>query len=185
MVKFTSKQQAENTDFRKIQKKMKGRGLMSKTCAFYASDYHFEMISLPYIENRLRRDKKVFILTENNLEKTMKTLVQHINLSDKKKENILNLKWDNNNEEKLETIKENIEKGEDVVIFVKGKLKYIEKANKDIEKIDKKRGNIKIIDCYNIEEVGKTMDNIVDKYEKVLSTTGEKVIENKEKSGKI
>ena len=74
---------------------------MSKTCAFYASDYHFEMISLPYIENRLRRDKKVFILTENNLEKTMKTLVEHINLSDKKKENILNLKWDNNNEEKI------------------------------------------------------------------------------------
>ena len=23
-----------------------------KTCAFYASDYHFEMISLPYIEKR-------------------------------------------------------------------------------------------------------------------------------------
>ena len=29
-----------------------------KTCAFYASDYHFEMISLPFIEKILKRIKK-------------------------------------------------------------------------------------------------------------------------------
>ena len=102
-----------------------------KTCAFYVSDYHFEMISLPYIENKLRADKKVFILTENSLQNTIKTLIEHINLSDKKKENILNLDWNNNDEEKYKNIKENIKNGEDVVIFVKGKTKYIEEANKN------------------------------------------------------
>ena len=37
-----------------------------KICAFYASDYHFEMISLPYINKQIEEDKQVIILTENN-----------------------------------------------------------------------------------------------------------------------
>lgn len=153
-----------------------------KICAFYASDYHFEMISLPYIENKLRADKKVFILTENSLQKTMKTLIEHINLSENKKENILNLDWNNNDKEKYKDIEEDIKKGEDVVIFIKGKTKYIEKANKNIEEIDAKKGNLKIIDCYNIEEISDEMDNVVKKYTKILNTSGEKVLEKQAKS---
>lgn len=148
-----------------------------KTCAFYASDYHFEMISLPYIENKLRADKKVFILTENSLQNTIKTLVEHINLSDKKKENILNLDWNNNDEEKYKNIKEDIKNGEDVVIFVKGKTKYIEEANKNIEKINDKNKNIKIIDCYNIDEIAHNMQEIENNYAKILNTSGEKILE--------
>mgnify|MGYP000216734029 FL=1 len=148
-----------------------------KTCAFYASDYHFEMISLPYIENKLRADKKVFILTENSLQNTIKTLVEHINLSDKKKENILNLDWNNNDEEKYKNIKEDIKNGEDVVIFVKGKTKYIEEANKNIEKINDKNKNIKIIDCYNVDEIAHNMQEIENNYAKILNTSGEKILE--------
>ena len=148
-----------------------------KTCAFYASDYHFEMISLPYIENKLRADKKVFILTENSLQNTIKTLVEHINLSDKKKENILNLDWNNNDEEKYKNIKEDIKNGEDVVIFVKGKTKYIEEANKNIEKINNKNKNIKIIDCYNVDEIAHNMQEIENNYAKILNTSGEKILE--------
>ena len=148
-----------------------------KTCAFYASDYHFEMISLPYIENKLRADKKVFILTENSLQNTIKTLIEHINLSDKKKENILNLDWNNNDKEKYKNIKEDIKNGEDVVIFVKGKTKYIEEANKNIEKINDKNKNIKIIDCYNIDEIAHNMQEIENNYAKILNTSGEKILE--------
>ena len=148
-----------------------------KTCAFYASDYHFEMISLPYIENKLRADKKVFILTENSLQNTIKTLVEHINLSDKKKENILNLDWNNNDEEKYKNIKEDIKNGEDVVIFVKGKTKYIEEENKNIEKINDKNKNIKIIDCYNVDEIAHNMQEIENNYAKILNTSGEKILE--------
>ena len=45
-----------------------------KTCAFYASDYHFEMISLPFIEKNIEENKEIIILTENNLEDTIKTV---------------------------------------------------------------------------------------------------------------
>ena len=59
-----------------------------KTCAFYASDYHFEMITLPYIEKKLEENKKIIVLTENNLEDTMKTLISKVNLKQEKKNNI-------------------------------------------------------------------------------------------------
>ena len=34
-----------------------------KICAFYASDYHFEMISLPYINKQIEENKQVIVLT--------------------------------------------------------------------------------------------------------------------------
>ena len=55
-----------------------------KTCAFYASDYHFEMISLPFIEKNIEENKEIIILTENNLEDTIKTLMKNINFNKNK-----------------------------------------------------------------------------------------------------
>ena len=56
----------------------KNQKTKEKTCAFYASDYHFEMISLPYINKKLDESKEVIVLTENNLKETIKTLGVHI-----------------------------------------------------------------------------------------------------------
>ena len=63
----------------------KNQKTKEKTCAFYASDYHFEMISLPYINEKLDENKEVIILTENNLRETIKTLISKINLNKEKK----------------------------------------------------------------------------------------------------
>ena len=52
----------------------KNQKTKEKTCAFYASDYHFEMISLPYINKKLDESKEVIVLTENNLKETIKKL---------------------------------------------------------------------------------------------------------------
>ena len=60
-----------------------------KMCEFYVSDYHFEMISLPYIVKNLESKRKVIILTENNLEKSIKTLVSKMILKEEKKNEIL------------------------------------------------------------------------------------------------
>lgn len=57
---------------------------MKKICAFYASDYHFEMISLPYIEENLEKRKEIIILTENDLQDTIKTLISNINIEEKR-----------------------------------------------------------------------------------------------------
>ena len=70
----------------------KNQETKEKICTFFASDYHFEMISLPYIDKNLEEDKEIIILTENNLEETINTLVSKTNLKDDKKKKILRLR---------------------------------------------------------------------------------------------
>ena len=148
-----------------------------KICAFYASDYHFEMISLPYIDRRMENNDEIVILTENDLEKTMNTLLAKINLKEDKKKKILRLNWKNNDLEKFKMIKEKVKKEQDIIIFIKGKENYIHNVNQNIEKWIPKEKNIKIIDCYDIGEVGENLNEVMGKYKKVLQTTGEKEIE--------
>ncbi len=148
-----------------------------KTCAFYASDYHFEMITLPYIEKKLEEHKEVVVLTENNLEDTMKTLMSRINLNEEKKNNIYKINWKNDDLNKFKQIKNDMETNKELIIFIKGKENYIKNINENIEKWISQNNKVKIIDCYDVEEVGKHFTEIVSQYENVLSTTGEKKIE--------
>ena len=105
-----------------------------KDCAFYASDYHFEMISLPYISKSIDENKEVIILTENNLENTVNTLISKMNLKELKKDKILNLDWKNNDLKKFKEISKRSKEDTNMVIFIKGKQNYIENINKNIEK---------------------------------------------------
>ena len=148
-----------------------------KTCAFFASDYHFEMISLPYIEKELEKNKKIIILTENDLENTIKNLISKINLNEEKKKKIFNLNWKNDDLNKFKQIKNKVENNKEMTIFIKGKENYIKNINQNIEKWITKNENVKTIDCYDIEEVGEEINEITKRYKTVLSTTGEKKIE--------
>ena len=147
-----------------------------KTCAFYASDYHFEIISLPYIEEQLEKNKQIIVLTENDLEESVKTVISKTNLKETKRKNIFSIDWNNDNLSKFKKIKKDIEDQKDIIIFIKGKENYIKNVNRNIEKFVSNKDNVKIVDCYYIEEVSQDIDSIMNKYEKVLSTTGEKEI---------
>ena len=150
-----------------------------KTCAFYASDYHFEMISLPYIEKNLEDNKDIIVLTENSLEDTMRTLISNINLKEEKKKKIININWKNDDLNKFKQIKEDIDKNKNMIIFIKGNKNYINNINENIQKWVNKRESVKIIDCYNIDEINNEMVDIIGKYQNVLSVRGETKIENK------
>lgn len=154
----------------------KNQKTKEKACAFYASDYHFEMISLPYINKKIEENKEIIILTENNLEETMKTLISKMNLKEEKKKEILKIDWKNNDLNKFKIIKNRIETEKEMVIFIKGKENYIQNINKNIEKWTEKINNVKIIDCYDMEEISEKLDEIMEQYKMVLNTTGEKEI---------
>ncbi len=154
----------------------KNQKTKEKTCAFYASDYHFEMISLPYINKKLDESKEVIVLTENNLKETIKKLVSKINLNEDKKVDILKIDWENNDLNKFKKINEDIKSKKDMVIFVKGKENYIKNINENIEKWTEKSKNVEIIDCYDMEEISQDMDNIIDQYKFTLKTTGKNII---------
>jgi len=150
-----------------------------KICAFYANDYHFEMVSLPYINKKIEDNNEIIVLTENNLEETIKVLLEKTNLKIDTKEKILKIDWKNNDIEKFKTIKTKIKEKKKIIIFIKGKENYINNVNQNIQKWIAKSDNIKIIDCYDIGEIEKRTNEIINKYEKILKTSGEIDIEKK------
>ena len=156
---------------------LENKNSKDKVCAFYASDYHFEMMTLPYISKKLDESKKVVILSENNLNDTINVLMERTNLKTDKKNKILNLNWNNNDLEKFRMISENVKNKEQTIIFVKGKENYINNVNKNIEKWIKNDVNSKVINCYDIQEIGSEMNRIMENYGTILSTSGEKAIE--------
>ena len=148
-----------------------------KICTFFASDYHFEMISLPYIDKKLEENEEIIILTENNLEDTIQTLLSKMNFKEDRKKKILSINWKNDDFTKFKEIKREVENQNKVTIFIKGKENYIRNINKNIENWINKNSHIKVVDCYDVEEIGNNIDTVMASYKSILSTSGEKEIE--------
>lgn len=148
-----------------------------KVCTFFVSDYHFEMVSLPYINKKLEENEEIIVLTENNLEETIQVLLSRMNFKEKRKNKILSINWKNDDFTKFKEIKRNVEKQNQFTIFIKGKENYIHNINENIKKWIEENPKIKVIDCYDMEEVGSNMDTVMASYKSILSTSGEKEIE--------
>lgn len=148
-----------------------------KICAFYASDYHFEMMSLQYIDKNIDNNKEVIVLTQNNLEDTIETLISKVNIKDIKKEKLLNLNWKNDDSNKFKKIEQNSKINKEMVILIKGNVNYIKNIHENIKQYEDENSRIKIVDCYDIQEIGENIDLIMNKYKKVLNVSGEKEIQ--------
>jgi hypothetical protein len=135
---------------------------IKKYCCFYASEYHLEMILLPYIKNNIDKTKFV-ILTEDNLSESMKTLLDRTNLDTNEKNKILALDWNCKEFEEFSNYDFNKS-----TIIINGSNNYIEKVNEKIEKMAIQKGNI--IDCYNINEKSLKVMKIQEKYDDILNT---------------
>ncbi len=150
---------------------MKENKSKEKICLFFASDYHFEMITLPYINEKLKENKNIVIVTENNLEETMQKVISRVNLDENEKEKILKIDWKSDDFSKFKEIKELNKESDEVIVFVKGKENYINNINENINNWGNLE-NLKIIDCYDVNELQEDITNISGKYNKVLSTSG-------------
>lgn len=137
---------------------------IKKTCLFCASDYHLEMILLPYIKERI--DDSNIIITENNLEESINVLLTKINLDEKYKEKIRGLNWKNTNDLKFEEI--NSVKDKNVNIIINGSYNYIELINNKIKEYVKK--DVEVVDCIHIGDSDLNMTEISKKYESILNT---------------
>lgn len=134
-----------------------------KYCCFYVSNYHLEMILLPYIKNKIDKTN-IVIFTEENLQDTMKILLNRTNLKEEVKNKILNLRyWNNYEKNKLKKI-ENMEH----IFIINGSLEYINKINLKIKKLDFSK--ISIVDCYNINNNDLNISAIKQNYDKILNT---------------
>lgn len=150
---------------------VKGNKREEKLCLFFVNDYHFEMMSLPYINESLKSDKNVVVLTENDLNETVNKLLTNVNLKQEDKEKIAKIDWKNDDVNKFREIKSIDGDGKETVIFVKGKKNYINSINENIENW-MSVSDVEVIDCYDINEVHDAVGEIAGTYGGVLSTSG-------------
>ncbi|MEI3401210.1 MAG: hypothetical protein V8R51_02130 [Clostridia bacterium] len=153
MVKFTREQS------KGMNQMVVENNKIEKICCFYESDFHLEMILVPYINAHI--NENIVIITENDFNETVGILVSKTNLKKENKEKILNLGWNGKKENNIE---------DKSIIIIIGNKKYIENKNDEIR--ERNNEDITIIDCYNFEDIKQNMDNIINDYSKNLNTTG-------------
>jgi len=152
---------------------------IKRLCSFYANEWHLSVMLLPYVNEQINKDVKITTILKDEAEENINILVKKLNLKNAQK--ILDLNWKKNNINKFETIEKELNdllNNNDVTIIINGDEKYIENANKLLNKYllknNKNNKIIKIIDCYDIAKLENDMDNIIYKYDAILNTSGEK-----------
>ena len=134
---------------------------IKKICNFYVSEYHLEIMLLPYISKKIDNEENITIITEIDLESTLNVVIERINLDKDKKEKIKKIGWN------IQNI-ENIIPNTNVILI--GSKKFI---NEKVFELKERQGEIlEIIACYNYNEVKNDMKEIVSKYDGMLNTLG-------------
>ena len=153
-----------------------------KVCSFYVSDWHLTAMLLPFIEEKTEKGEIINTILEKNISYNMKELLTRIQINNRIKEQILKLEWKNKNLIKYSDIRKFMEKitrnQKNVTVIVEGNKDRIEYINKNIDrwiqKQDRKisRKEIKIINCYEVTEFNENLQEILDKHDKILNTSG-------------
>lgn len=153
-----------------------------KICSFYVSDWHLTAMLLPYIEDAIEKGEHLNTIFEKNISYNMKEILTRIKISDRKKDEIIKVGWENKEIIKYNEIKKYMEKvtkeGEKITLIIEGNKERIEGIGKNIEKWMKKsekkikKKDIRIINCYEVTEFNKDLDEILEKHDKILNTAG-------------
>lgn len=153
-----------------------------KICSFYVSDWHLTAMLLPYIEEAIERNEHINTILEKNISYNMKEILTRIRISNKEKEDIIKIGWENKSLIKYNDIKKYMEKvtkeGNKITIIVEGRKERIEYIGKNIDKWMKKsekklkKKEIRIINCYEVTEFNKDLNEILNNHDKILNTAG-------------
>ena len=153
-----------------------------KICSFYVSDWHLTAMLLPFIEEKTEKGEIINTILEKNITYNMKEILSRIKISNRTKEQILKIDWKNKSLIKYGEIRKFMEKvtrnQKTVTILVEGNKDRIDYINKNIDKWMQKqerklkRKEIKIINCYEVTEFNNNLQEILDKHDKILNTSG-------------
>lgn len=156
---------------------------LEKICAFYVNDWHLTTMILPYMRTKIEEETKVITVLENGIQDNIKEILSKMNLRKELEEKILEINWTSSKIMKYSKMKEELVKqakeGNNIEVLISGDKKYIELANKTIEKVienTKAKGTIKIINCYQITNFNN-ISEITKKHHYVLNTSGIKRVE--------
>ena len=78
---------------------------IEKMYSSYVSEFHLEMILIPFINGKIEKKENIIIETEYDMNDTLKTLLSKLNLKEENKEKILKLGWSKGNEKNIKNNK--------------------------------------------------------------------------------
>lgn len=164
--------------------------LLRKTYSVYASDLHLATMIFPFVDKEIEKGGIIKPILEKGISESIEKIINNIGLEVEMKEKIEKIDWSQTNIDKIKQTLKDIEKMLDksnlIHIIVSGTNLFIEKVNKVIdlwakmnfENIQESGSIINIINCYNFDE-NEEIENIIEKHEYVLKTTGiEEIYEN-------
>ena len=136
---------------------------INKYCCLYVSDFHLEMILLPFIKNKMK-SSEILIFTQKDLSKSIKILLERTNLSNESKNIILNIRnWNNKQIDEINKLS-----NKEYTIIINGDEKYRNIISKKINNLE--INVINIIDCYDINNSRIKEYEINNKYKGILNT---------------
>ena len=156
-----------------------------RMCSFYVSDIHLSTMILPYSSEKLEKGEILTTFLEKDIQKEMELLVSKTNIREKLKNTIKNVNWKKTNIIKYKDIEKRLKQYNGKInILVAGTEKYIENISENIEKYLLNNNNIKIsqIDAYELGENKHKFNEILKKYNYMLNTSGEYLVDEVFKS---
>lgn len=139
-----------------------------KACNFYVSEWHLFAALLPYIREELKLKNKVVVVSQDNLEKGMKSLVKRLNLHFENERGIDDITW--LDEDFFEEIREEVGPA---TIVVQGTMEFISDINMYIQdKLENYSNEVRIINCYEVYDTNTMLYNILDEHDFVFNTAG-------------
>lgn len=159
-----------------------------KLCSFYVSDWHLTAMLLPFIEEQVEKGESINTILQKNIIHNMKEILTRIQINERVKNEILKIDWKNKNLIKFGEIRKFMDRAtknqKNVTIIIEGNKERIEYINRNIDKWMQrqerkiKRKNIRIINCYEVTEFNNNLQDILDKHDKILNTSGIHEIED-------
>lgn len=139
-----------------------------KLCCFYVNDIHLVTMLLPYINERINQDTKIITILETDISESAQKVMNGI--QGKKSKELLNIEW--NNKDLTCLYDSDIQ---DKLVLVCGNEDYIKRANIII---NEKNDKCTILNCYEMVQSKEKLEEILDKHDMVVNTSGERYPED-------
>jgi aspartate ammonia-lyase len=164
---------------------MEKSNAIKRICSFYVSDLHLITMLFPYLNRKIDENTIFVTISEKSLNSEVKLVLSKLNLKEENKKKLMKVDWNTSkNSEYLnmvDMLKDINLENSPLTIIVNGSKKYIENVNKNIDEMCEKESfcagkEIKVLNTFNITELDEDIKDILKTHDKILNTSGEKLI---------
>lgn len=154
---------------------------IERVCGFCVSSTHLVAMLLPYINKELNSGNDICSFLGFSLKEQVETLLSNVILDEATKHNMLMINWNENKSYKYSKIEKELKSRVGDVkrlnIIVTGSEKYINSTNENLDKFFNKnskkiKGEVTVINCYEVSEFNDNIKNILDIHDKMINTAG-------------